>query len=118
MKICDKCSAEAINGVCRLCGKRKSIRDAKENDCIYVTSSNILFSRMIEDAFDDAGIKFLRKSELGSAVSIYIGNTNETYLYYVMLSDYDRAISIANDISTDITDEELEEYIDSNEECK
>lgn len=116
MRICNKCLAEEKNGVCRLCNKSKYLRDAKYGDCIYITMSNILFSRMIEDVFDEADIKYLKKSEQGSAVSLYIGSANETYKYYVMLDDYDRAKEIIANLPADISDEELEEYIDMMEE--
>ncbi len=116
MKICNKCLAEEHNSACPLCGKSKFLRDAKDNDCIYLTMSNVLFSRMIEDALDDANIKYLRKSDQGSAVSLYIGHANETYKYYVLLNDFNKAKEIIACLPSDVSDEELESYIDDMED--
>jgi hypothetical protein len=116
MRICDKCLAEEINGKCRLCGKSKLLRDAEFNDNVYVGSADFIFSRMIEDAFDEANIKYLRKGTLGSAITFTIGSTNETYLYYVMLNDFEKAKEIIESLPLDISDEELESYIDGVEE--
>lgn len=116
MRICDRCSAEELNNVCRLCGKGKYLREVTDSDCIYVASANVLFSRMIEDAFDDAGIKYLRKGALGSAVVLTIGGANETYLYYVMLKDFSIAKEIVSELPLDISDDELEEYVENSEE--
>ena len=116
MKICDKCLCESVNDRCIICGKTKFLRDANENDCIYVASSSALFSRMIEDSLDEANIKYLRKSVLGSAVIFTIGSTKETYSYYVMLKDFEEAKSIVSTLPLDFSSDELDEYIDENEE--
>ena len=116
MRICGKCLAEAVNDSCPVCGKNKFLKEACETDSIYVTSVSYLFSRMVEDLFTGLGIRYVRKGTLGSAVSLTIGDLNETYKYYVMYSDYQKAKECIQEINLEFTDDDINEYIDEDEE--
>ena len=53
--ICAKCRAIPVDGVCPLCGKNKKFIEAGDNDEVYLTSCEYIWSRMVEDALDGAG---------------------------------------------------------------
>lgn len=64
--ICAKCRAIPVDGVCPLCGKNKKFIEAGDNDEVYLTSCEYIWSRMVEDALDGAGIRYRRHGTRGS----------------------------------------------------
>lgn len=118
MQICSKCKAEIKDGACPLCLKNKFITEAKENDSIYVTSAEFIFSGIIEDCLNEARIPFVKKGVLGSAISLYVGEGTELYRFYVNLSDYERACEALSILPMPISDDELEKLaLEDTEEC-
>ena len=115
MRICGKCRAAAPDGVCPLCGKQKTIREAKPDESVYLADCDYIWSRVLEDALSDAGIAFFRHGMLGSGVTVNIGVMAERFRYYVNASDYEKAKEILPPDAGDVSDEELESYIDSYE---
>lgn len=109
MLICNKCKAPVKNGRCILCDSKRNIKEACNDDMIYVTSSEPIFSQIIEDCLNDNKIPFIRKSLQGSAVTVILGNTNESYRYYVMLEKYDDACGHLEGLPMPMTEEELEQ---------
>ena len=71
--ICAKCRAIPVDGVCPLCGKNKKFIEAGDNDEVYLTSCEYIWSRMVEDALDGAGIRYRRHGTRGSGVIASIG---------------------------------------------
>ena len=111
--ICAKCRAVPVNGVCPLCGKRKKFIEAGENGEVYLTSCEYIWSRMVEDALDDAGIRYRRHGTHGSGVIASIGELAELYRYYVMLPDYEAALEAIPDTDGDaMSEEELIKYME------
>ena len=108
MKICSRCKAVAENGACPICQRRKYLVEPKEDDLILLTDANYVSSFLIEDILNNAGIKFLKKGALGSAVTVYIGELSETYNFYVMAKDYEEAISVIPIFELDADFEENE----------
>lgn len=111
--ICVKCRAIPVDGVCPLCGRKKKFIEAGENNEVYLTSCEYIWSRMVEDALDDAGIRYRRHGTHGSGVIASIGELAELYRYYVMLPDYEAALEAIPDTNGDaMSEEELIKYME------
>jgi hypothetical protein len=115
MLICKKCLCEIKEDFCPICGKKKCFREAKDSDEIFLTSADFIFYKVIEDILTDNGISYVKKGTLGSAVSFYVGDGAETFNFYVMLKDYEAAVSAVSHLDAEVSEEELNEYIDSYE---
>ncbi len=107
MKICSKCKIAVKNGVCPLCERTKFITEAKEDDLVIVTETDYVSSFLIEDILNEAGIKFMKKGALGSAVTLYIGEMSESFNFYVMAKDYDKALELIPDF--ELNEEDFDE---------
>ena len=116
MKICEKCRAAAPDGVCPMCGKQKHIREARDDDPVFLTESEYIWSRVLEDALTGAGIDFFRHGALGSGVTVSIGDAAERFRYYVNASDYEKALDVLPPDAGEMSEEELERYIETYEE--
>lgn len=115
--ICAKCRAIPVDGVCPLCGKNKKFIEAGDDDEVYLTSCEYIWSRMVEDALDDAGIRYRRHGTHGSGVIASIGELAELYRYYVMFPDYETARAVIPDTDFgEMSEEELLEYMDEYDE--
>ncbi len=112
MQICTKCKAVAPDGVCPMCDKRKFITEASDDDLVILTSSDYVTSFCIEDILNEAGVKYLKKGVLGSALTVTIGEFSESYNFYVLAKDYDATLPLIPDFS----DSELDEEFDTEEE--
>ncbi|MBE6636658.1 MAG: hypothetical protein E7618_02505 [Ruminococcaceae bacterium] len=111
MLICKKCKAIITENTCPLCGKTKGFITPKENDLVYLTSAEYLWSPPIEDALLEAGVGYSRVA-IGGTESV-IGQLTEFYRYYVSLADYERAFEALPPENSEMTEEELNAYIDS-----
>ncbi len=115
--ICAKCRAIPVDGVCPLCGKNKKFIEAGDNDEVYLTSCEFIWSRMVEDALDGAGIRYRKHGTHGSGVIASIGELAELYRYYVMFPDYEAARTVIPDTDFgEMSEEELLEYMDEYDE--
>lgn len=101
MIICSKCKIVVNDGVCPNCGRKKFLSEAKDDDLVILTSSGYVSSFFIEDVLNEAEIRFMKKGELGSAVTLCIGELTESFNFFVMASDYERAHSLISDIELD-----------------
>ena len=91
MLICRKCKAPINNGVCSSCGRNKNFIEASCDDEVYLTTAEFLFSRVVDDILTEGNIPFAKKTSMGSGITVYIGELNEEYKYYVKASDYEKA---------------------------
>jgi hypothetical protein len=82
----------------------------RQSICLLVNHHTV-----IEDILTDNGISYVKKGTLGSAVSFYVGDGAETFNFYVMLKDYEAAVSAVSHLDAEVSEEELNEYIDSYE---
>lgn len=115
--ICAKCRAIPVDGVCPLCGKNKKFIEAGDDDEVYLTSCEFIWSRMVEDALDEAGIRYRKHGTHGSGVIASIGELAELYRYYVMFPDYEAARAVIPDTDFgEMSEEELLEYMDEYDE--
>lgn len=113
MLLCGKCRAPIHADRCPLCGKTKHLRQAVDGDEIYLTSAEYLWSRVVEDALNEADIPFTRHGDLGMGIAVSIGDLREVYRYYVMYPDYERALTVLPEEDAEMSEEELNAYIDS-----
>lgn len=111
---CSKCKAVTVGDLCPICEKRKYITEVSENDEVYLTTADFVLANAISDILSDEGIPFLKRGILGSAVTINIGEAAESYRFYVRFADYYKAADLIP--KSEITDEELETFIDNLEE--
>lgn len=111
--ICGRCSAMAKDGVCPLCGKAKKLRTVREEDTVYLTSCEYIWTQTVEDLLRGEGIPYRRQALLGSGLITSIGEMAELYRYYVGAADYERALAALPDFSVGMTEEELNDYIDN-----
>ena len=102
-----------MDGACPLCGNKKHVREAQESDQVYLTSSEYLWSRTIEDALNEADIGFLRHGSLGTGVTVSVGDLAEVFRYYVAYSDYEAALAVLPPEMDDMSEEELNAYMDT-----
>ena len=116
MILCKKCTVPIVDGACPLCGNKKSFREAREGDQVYLTTCEYLWSRALEDSLREADIPFFRHNFLGSGLTASIGDLAENFRYYVNYFDYERAMAVIPPPMEDMTDEELNAYIDSLED--
>ncbi len=107
MKICSKCKVAVVNGVCPLCERTKFITEAKEDDLVIVKETDYVSSFLIEDILNEAGIRFMKKGSLGRAVTLYVGEMSESFIFYVMAKDYDKALELIPDF--ELNEEDFDE---------
>ena len=107
MKICSKCKTVADDGICPACRRGKFVTEARDDDLVILTTTDYVSSFLIEDILNDAGIKFLKKGALGSAITVYIGELSESYNFFVMAKDYAEASALIPDL--DLSEEEFDE---------
>ncbi len=113
MRICKKCLAPEADGVCPLCGNKKSFRDATDEDSVYLTSCEYLWSRTVEDALAEAGIVFFRHGSLGMGLTVSVGDLAEMFRYYVAFPDYEKALAVLPPDMAEMSEDELNAYIDT-----
>lgn len=107
MQICSKCKSVAENGICPVCQRKKFVLEAKDDDLVILTTTDYVSSFLVEDILNEAGIKFLKKGALGSAITLYIGEITENFNFYVMAKHYEEALA-------NMPDFELSEEFDEN----
>ena len=103
MLYCEKCRSLFDINVCPFCGNKK-VRDPKENDAVYLTAKNSLFSGMLKDVLTKNHIPYmdLRRGSVGSFVSNVPSGFSEEYRFYVPYGAYEKAKEL------------LEEFFDGN----
>ena len=108
MITCTKCKSAANSGVCPICQSKRFLRESKDVDLVLVTSTDYVSSFLVEDILNDAGIKFLKKGALGGAITLYVGEMTESFNFYVMARDYEKAVALIPDLELDENDLEGE----------
>ncbi len=107
MHICSKCKAVAVNGICPACQRKKFVIEANDDDLVMLTTTDYVSSFLLEDILNDAGVKFLKKGALGSAITVYVGELSESFNFYVLAKDYEKSLDLMPNF-------ELEEEFDQN----
>lgn len=101
MIICTRCKSAVNNGVCPTCLSKKFLKEASDDDLVLIKSTDYVSSFLVEDILNDAGIKFLKKGVLGGAITLYVGEMTESFNFFVMARDYDKAVTLIPDFELD-----------------
>ena len=56
MLICKKCKAVVREGTCINCGRNKNFIEAFDDDEVYLTTSEFIFTRVVEDVLTENNI--------------------------------------------------------------
>ena len=90
MLYCENCMRFASDIECPFCG-RKKLREARENDPVYLIAKDAILAGSIEDILSQNDIPCLKKGLIGAGITSRIGTANETYQFFVPLSAYGKA---------------------------
>ena len=63
----------------------------KENDPVYLTTKDIIWSGAVEDILKENNIPYLKQGSLGAGITARIGHSMETYQFYVPFGAYEKA---------------------------
>ncbi len=84
-----------------MCCRNKFVTEAQDDDLVILTTTDYVSSFLVEDILNEAGIKFLKKGALGSAITAYVGELSESFNFFIMAKDYDEAAALIPDFDTD-----------------
>lgn len=90
MLYCENCMYLTSDIACPLCG-RKKLREARENDPVYLITKEAVFAASIEDILTQNDIPCLKKGLIGAGITSRIGFAKETYKIFVPFSAYSKA---------------------------
>jgi len=90
---CGKCCKIRENDKCDDC-KKKNLKILCENDIVYLTTKNFILSGILDDMLTTEDIKFLKKGQKGAGLSNTLGILTETYDFYVLYSNLEKALEI------------------------
>lgn len=82
MLYCESCMRIVSEDECPDC-KNKKLREAKNNDPVYVITEDAILAASIEDILNENGIPFLKKGLIGAGITSRIGFAREIYEFYV-----------------------------------
>ena len=91
---CGRCCKIRDNDKCDDC-KKKNLKILRGDDIVYLTSKNFVLSGILDDILTQEDIKFLKKGQKGAGLSNTLGILTETYDFYVLYSDLEKALEIA-----------------------
>ena len=105
MIICSKCKALIVDDKCPLCSRRSGFITTSDNDIVYLTTVDTVFSNTVSDFLEDNGILSHKKSVKGAGTTVYIGTVSEMTDFYVYASDYDTAKELIDAFNSAVEDE-------------
>lgn len=106
---CECCKAVCTEPVCPVCSSKK-LREAKENDPVFLARKNWLEAGILEGVLTEKGIPFEKSGLLGRGMSLKVGAKLEHYDFYVPYGAYEKCTEILEDVfgGDDANDENLE----------
>jgi len=108
MLYCPRCKSiitESAHVRCPFCGAKK-IREVKDNDPIYLTCKNYVFSGLLEDVLKQHQIPCIKKPVHGAALSLWRGNMFEKFTFFVPFGALEKSKELLKELFTK-PDEEL-----------
>ncbi len=105
MIICSKCKAPISDGRCPICSRKGGFVEAADNDFVYLTTVDAVFSNTVFDVLNDNGILAHKKSVKGAGTTVYIGTVSEQNDFYVYVSDYEKAVTLLEEFNADYEDD-------------
>lgn len=100
MLYCEKCMILCPDGKCPHKAKHY-LREVAPDDPVYLTSKNSVWAGLMKNVFDDNGIGYLSRGQLGAGLIATVGEVLEVYDFFVRFSDYDRASEIVSSLFSD-----------------
>ena len=94
---CLKCEHLFEGEKCPYCGSKK-VRQAEDDDLCFLTDQPYGFAQMLEDVFKQNDVRFLKRGNLGAAMSAYLSPALETYRFYVTYRDYAAAKDLVDEL--------------------
>ena len=82
-----------LDDECDKCGKKR-LKTVCETDVVYLATLGFLNAGMIDGMLDNAGIKYLKRAQMGAWMTTRFGQTVESYNYFVLYSNFERAKDI------------------------
>ena len=89
MLYCQNCMLLASDTECSVCGSKK-LREARENDPVYIITKDFIFAGSIEDILTQNDIPCLKKPLIGAALAARTGYA-EVYQFFVPFGAYSKA---------------------------
>ena len=83
MLYCEKCKTAFDAQTCPVCGKRKNVREVRDDDLCVLTEKNMIWSEIMEDTLKAHDIPYLTKGRMGAALAFTVGPIHEDLIYYV-----------------------------------
>lgn len=109
MLYCENCMALVYENQCPSCGTKK-LREAKENDPVYLITKDAILSASIEDILNQNEIPCQKRGILGEGIISRLGYTFETYHFFVPFGAYKKSKELLyNFFENEDKDEEFQE---------
>lgn len=89
MLYCEDCMCLASDNECSVCGSKK-LREAKDNDPVYLIAKDHTFAESIEDILTRNDIPYLKKPQVGAGLVSRTGYA-EVYQFFVPFGTYGKA---------------------------
>ena len=108
---CEKCHNAVENDGetrCPFCGGKK-LRPIRGDDPCFLAEKDQIWSEVVEDFLNGAGIPFLTKGRMGAGLAINVGPMFVRYRYYVNYGDLARAKEVLAAVFAESGDGEKEE---------
>ena len=90
MLYCKKCKFLSSDERCENCGNKK-LCEPKENDPIYLTTKDVMWSGVVEDILSQNDIPYLKQGWLGAGMTWMIGNGMEKNQFFVPFVAYEKS---------------------------
>ena len=100
MLYCEKCMLLAPDNVCSSC-KNRNVRDVKENDPVYLTTKDAIWSGVIEDMLTKNNIPYLKNGFFGAGITSTMGYSMEMYKFFVPFGAYKKSKELLSDAFID-----------------
>ena len=97
---CEKCKLLGEDSVCSFCGTKK-LRELKENDAVYLTTKDFMFSSMFENILVHNKIPCLKQAKFGAAMTMTLGTRFEEFKFFVPFSAFEKAKELLEEFFTE-----------------
>ncbi|MEI6101911.1 MAG: hypothetical protein WCP73_08745 [Eubacteriales bacterium] len=89
MLYCEDCMCLTEENECPFCGNKK-LREARENDPVYIITKDFIFAESIEDILTQNNIPCIKKDLMGAGLAARTGYAT-TYQFFVPFGAFAKA---------------------------
>lgn len=97
MFYCENCMLLCDGIYCPKC-ESKRLREAKENDPVYILTRDALWSGGIEETLKENGIPCIKRGIRGAGITERLGYTSETFEFFVPFGAFEKSKEILGEI--------------------